>query len=138
MALITPTCWPLRLGRDEALHPYRGSYPVGLSDAYPHWGLGRIECQHCELYAYLYYMSTSHMEDDVDMSHRFRGGFQTGVSAIFFAYISSKTFAPAMGYRMRYCQGLTDVRMSENGPKWLISLEKLFFLYIYPVFKLLI
>jgi len=30
------------------------------------------------------------------------------------------------------------VEISENAPKCLIALEKLFFLYIYPVFKLLI
>ena len=72
----------------------------------------------------------------------FRAGFWVGVSggvsAIFFCYISRKTFRPPIGQGIDASQGLTAVEISENGPKWLIPLMKLFFLYIYPVFKLLI
>ncbi len=52
---------------------------------------------HCEPYAHLYYLSTSHRENNVHMSHPLQsgvsgGGFRRGWSAIFFAYISIKTF----------------------------------------------
>lgn len=48
------------------------------------------------------------------------------------------TFGPPIGQGIYASQGLTAVEISENRPKCLIPLRKLFFLYIYPVFKLLI
>lgn len=72
-------------------------------------------------------------------------GFQAGLVQFFFAYISTKTFRPVMGavlYGSAIYQqgrkGLTAVEIYENGPKWLIALRKVIFLYVYPVFKLLI
>jgi len=53
-------------------------------------------------------------------------------------HISTKTFGPPIERVIYQCQGLTAPEISENGPKCLIALEKVFFLYIYPVFKLLI
>ena len=61
-----------------------------------------------------------------------------GQGAIFFAYISTNNFGPPIGQGICQCQGLTEPEISENRPKWLIALEKILFLYIYPVFKSLI
>ena len=79
------------------------------------------------------------------MSHHSRAGVSGGVSGgpveIFFAYIAPRLFlpfSPPIERVIYQCQGLTTPEISENGPKCLIALEKILFLYIYPVFKSLI